>query len=54
LIKRVVKNGYRDAHLLLPLYLFRFNQTKFGMYLMEKLTHLVKNLYTSCSIKIKK
>jgi len=45
LIKRVVKNGYRDAHLLLPLYLFRFNQTKFGMYLMEKLTHLVKNLY---------
>jgi Mitochondrial ribosomal protein (VAR1) len=45
LIKREVKNRYRDAHLLLPLYLFRFNQTKFGMYLMEKLTHLVKNLY---------
>jgi hypothetical protein len=44
-IKRVVKNGYRDTHLLLPLYLFRFNQTKFGMYFMEKLTHLVKNLY---------
>ena len=44
-IKRKVKIGYRDAHLLLPLYLFRFNQAKFKMYLMEKLTNLVKNLY---------
>ena len=45
LIKKEVTEKYRDAHLLLPLYLFWFNQTKFGMYLMEKLTHLVKNLY---------
>ena len=37
--------GIEHAHLLLPLYLFKFNQTKFGMYLMEKLTYLVKNLY---------
>jgi hypothetical protein len=44
-IKKEVEKGYRDAHLLLPLYLFNFNQTKFGMYLMEKLTHLVKSLY---------
>jgi len=44
-IKREVKEGYRDAHLLLPLYLFNFNKTKFTMYLMEKLTHLVKSLY---------
>jgi hypothetical protein len=45
LIKEKVEEGYRDAHLLLPLYLFNFNKTKFGMYLMEKLTHLVKSLY---------
>ena len=44
-IKKEVKIEYRDAHLLLPLYLFIFNKTKFKMYLMEKLTNLVKNLY---------
>jgi hypothetical protein len=45
IIKKKVQEGYRDAHLLLPLYLFNFNKTKFGMYLMEKFTHLVKSLY---------
>jgi hypothetical protein len=44
-IKKEVKEEYRDALLLLPLYLFNFNKTKFKMYLMEKLTHLVKSLY---------
>jgi hypothetical protein len=44
-IKKELKIGYRNALLLLPLYLFNFNKTKFKMYLMEKLTHLVKSLY---------
>jgi hypothetical protein len=40
-----LKREYKHSLLLLPLYLFNFNKTKFGMYLMEKLTHLVKSLY---------
>ena len=44
-IKQEIKEEYKNALLLLPLYLFNFNKTKFKMYLMEKLTHLVKSLY---------
>jgi len=44
-IKKEVEEGYRNAHLLLPLYLFWFNQNKFKMNLIEKLSNLVKNLY---------
>ena len=45
-IKKIeVEKGYIDAHLELPLSLFMFNKTKFTMNFMEKLTHLVKNLY---------
>ena len=44
-LEKEIKEEYRNALLLLPLYLFNFNKTKFTMYLMEKLTHLVKSLY---------
>jgi hypothetical protein len=40
-----IDEWYTYSHLLLPLYLFMFNKAKFTMNFMEKLTHLVKNLY---------
>jgi hypothetical protein len=39
-----IDEWYTYSHLL-PLYLFMFNKAKFTMNFMEKLTHLVKNLY---------
>jgi len=44
-LKEAVEKDYKDSHLLIPLYLFKFNKTKFTMKFMEKLTQLVKNLY---------
>jgi hypothetical protein len=43
--KDIVKKDYINSHLLIPLYLFKFNKTKFTIKFMEKLTQLVKNLY---------
>jgi hypothetical protein len=44
-LKVEIERWYIYYHLLLPLYLFMFNKAKFTMNFMEKLTHLVKNLY---------
>lgn len=40
-----IEEDYIYSHLLMPLYLFKFNKAKFTMKFMEKLTQLVKNLY---------